>query len=68
VGSTALLTVFFSAIVRAYSLGLTINCGCFSTNEALNKVTILRDGSFLAASLILTIFAFLARRRARQTA
>lgn len=69
-GASALLVVFVCAIVRAYTMDLQINCGCFGTNEPITKFTILRDAGFLAASLILTVLAFIAnrRRRARQSA
>lgn len=66
--ATALIAVFFCAIVRAYFMHLGINCGCFGTSEPLTKFTLVRDGSLLAASLVLTILAFRARRRKRQAA
>jgi uncharacterized membrane protein YphA (DoxX/SURF4 family) len=62
-GASALLVVFVCAIVRAYTMNLQINCGCFGTNEPITKITILRDSGFLAASLVLTVLAFIARRR-----
>ena len=64
-GATALLVGFVCAIVRAYTMNLQINCGCFGTNEPITRFTILRDFGFLAASLVLTVLAFLTRRRAR---
>jgi uncharacterized membrane protein YphA (DoxX/SURF4 family) len=67
-GASALLVVFICAIVRAYRMHLGINCGCFGTSEPLTKFTILRDTGFLAASLVLTVLAFVSRRRARQSA
>jgi uncharacterized membrane protein YphA (DoxX/SURF4 family) len=67
-GASALLVVFIYAIVRAYRLQLGINCGCFGTSEPLTKFTILRDAGFLLASLVLTVLAFISRRRARQSA
>ena len=69
-GASALLVVFVCAIVRAYTMDLQINCGCFGTNEPITKFTILRDAGFLAASLVLTVLAFIAhcRRRARRAA
>jgi uncharacterized membrane protein YphA (DoxX/SURF4 family) len=67
-GATALLAVFVYAIVRAYTMHLGINCGCFGTSEPITKFTILRDAAFFAASFVLTVLAFLSRRRARQSA
>jgi uncharacterized membrane protein YphA (DoxX/SURF4 family) len=64
-GASVLLVVFVCATVRAYSMNLEINCGCFGTNEPLTKFTIVRDAGFLAASIVLTVLAFVAHRRAR---
>jgi len=61
--ATAVLVVFVIAIIRAYTMRLTINCGCFGTNESLTKFTIVRDAGFLAVSLVVTVLAFVRRRR-----
>jgi len=61
--TSALLVVFFSAIIRAYLLHLDIACGCFGNNERLTGWTVLRDGSFLALSLAVAWFAFATHRR-----
>jgi uncharacterized membrane protein YphA (DoxX/SURF4 family) len=54
VATSVMLMVFFALMVRAYAQGLEINCGCFGPGEALSWKTLLRDGSMLAGSLLLT--------------
>ncbi|MGH9682648.1 MAG: MauE/DoxX family redox-associated membrane protein [Candidatus Acidiferrales bacterium] len=61
--TTLLIAGFFAVMVRTFALGLEINCGCFGPGEQLGKKTLLRDGSFLALALAVTIGAFLIRRR-----
>jgi uncharacterized membrane protein YphA (DoxX/SURF4 family) len=62
--ASALLLVFLTVVIRTYAKGLQINCGCFGPGEALTIKTVLRDGSLVAVSLILTVFAFLEARAA----
>lgn len=57
--TTLLLGGFFTVMVRTYSLGLEISCGCFGPGEKLGMKTLLRDGSLLALSLAVMIGAFL---------
>lgn len=59
--TTLLLGAFFALMVRTYSAGLEINCGCFGPGEKLGVKSLLRDGSLFAFSLAVTICAFLAR-------
>jgi uncharacterized membrane protein YphA (DoxX/SURF4 family) len=61
--TTVLLAVLFGVMVRAYALGLEINCGCFGPGERLGPASLLRDGSLLALSLAITIGAFVIDRR-----
>jgi uncharacterized membrane protein YphA (DoxX/SURF4 family) len=61
--TTLLLGGFFAVMVRTYALGLEINCGCFGPGERLGPKTLLRDGSLLALSLLVTLGAFLRGRR-----
>jgi uncharacterized membrane protein YphA (DoxX/SURF4 family) len=56
--SSALLAVFFGLMVRSYARGEGIDCGCFGPGEAISPITLLRDGSLLAGSLLLTVLAF----------
>ena len=53
-----LLTVFFAAMVHAKLAGQQIDCGCFGPGDPISKWTLLRDGSMLAASLLVTWHAF----------
>jgi uncharacterized membrane protein YphA (DoxX/SURF4 family) len=62
--TSALLVVFFALMVRAFAKGMQINCGCFGgTGDIISKWTLLRDGSMLAGSLLLTSMAFVRQRR-----
>ncbi len=61
--TSLLLVGFMGLIIRAKIMGLQISCGCFSNDEPISWLTILRDSSMLAASLLLTAYAF--RRRTR---
>ncbi len=63
VATSGLLLVFFALIVRAYAKGMEINCGCFGNNEPITWLTMLRDGSMLAGSLLLTVLAFRKQRK-----
>jgi putative oxidoreductase len=59
--ATLLLGGFFALMVRTYSAGLEINCGCFGPGEKLGVKSLLRDGSLLTFSLAVTVCAFLSR-------
>jgi uncharacterized membrane protein YphA (DoxX/SURF4 family) len=61
--TSILLLVFFGLMIRSYALGMKINCGCFGGDEQISWKTMLRDGSMLAGSLILTAMAFLRPRK-----
>lgn len=65
--ATALLAVFFTAMVHAYQPeikeGQQISCGCFGLGEPISGRTLLRDGTLLALSLGLTVAAFYVARR-----
>jgi uncharacterized membrane protein YphA (DoxX/SURF4 family) len=61
---TALVLVFFNVMLwRAFLQGKEIDCGCFGPGEALTWKTLVRDGSMLAGALMVTWWAFVARRR-----
>ena len=63
VSTSLLLLVFFSLMVRAFTGGKEINCGCFGPNELISWKTLVRDGSLLAVSVFLAATAFRARRK-----
>jgi uncharacterized membrane protein YphA (DoxX/SURF4 family) len=54
-----LLLTFFALMLRAYAKGMEINCGCFGPGEMISWKTLLRDGTMVAAALLLTAMAFL---------
>jgi uncharacterized membrane protein YphA (DoxX/SURF4 family) len=54
---------FFAAVVRSYSLGLQINCGCFANPEPLTIKTVIRDGLLAALAIVMTVFAYIEARR-----
>ena len=60
--ATALLSVFFSVMLRAHFKGLGIDCGCFGFGEKLGARTLIRDGVLVALSLGLTVAAFVMAR------
>jgi len=55
---TLLVAGLFASVVRAYALGLQINCGCFAKPEPLTGMTVIRDGVLLFLALLMTVFAF----------
>ncbi|HYA97533.1 MAG TPA: MauE/DoxX family redox-associated membrane protein [Methylomirabilota bacterium] len=59
---SALLVGFFVIVVRTYTLGLTIPCGCFGPGGALTFLTVLRDGVLVGVSLLFTVLVFLEAR------
>lgn len=63
--STLLIGGFFAVVVRSYAMGLEINCGCFGPGEKLGISTVLRDATFLALSIAVTIGAFRIHRSGR---
>ena len=58
VAASALLILFFTLMVRSYARGEGIDCGCFGPGEAISPITLLRDGSLLGGSLLLSAKAF----------
>ncbi len=56
--TSLLLVGFLGLLIRAKMLGLEISCGCFSNSEPISLWTMLRDGSLLGGSLLLTGYAF----------
>lgn len=59
--STSLMMIFMGALIFNQIRGLDIHCGCFSTDAAqgpAGMLTIIRDFSFLAASIYLTFRIF----------
>jgi len=67
-GATILLGAFFAVMMRAYALGMKIDCGCFGLGEQISGRTLARDGLLLALSLAVTLLAIrMARQRRAAT-
>ena len=60
---TLLVAGLLASVVRAYALGLQINCGCFEKPEPLTGMTVLRDAAFLVLAVLMTVFAFQEARK-----
>jgi uncharacterized membrane protein YphA (DoxX/SURF4 family) len=60
---TLIIGGFFASVVRAYSMGLQINCGCFAKPEPLTGMTVIRDGVLLLLAILMTVFAFQEARK-----
>jgi putative oxidoreductase len=58
--TTGMLAVFLGAILYAYSIGLDIDCGCFSSAAGsagrIGPLTIARDVSLLLTSFLIVIW------------
>lgn len=73
--TTGMLAVFLAAVTYAYSIGLDIDCGCFSSAATsagrVGISEILRDAALLALSLLILVgdrgHFSLGRRAARDT-
>jgi len=64
-GAVSLLLVgFMAAMLRAWSLDLGIDCGCFGVGQAVSPETLARDGALTLLSLGVTVGAIVSRRRA----
>ncbi len=62
-GASILLAGFFAVMVRAYVLGMKIDCACFGLGDVIGPRTLMRDGVLLALSVGLTILATTYRER-----
>ncbi len=62
--ASLLLLVFFGVLARSFALGMEIDCGCFGPGDPLTWKTLLRDGMLALLSVVVTIGAFLTRRKA----
>lgn len=60
---TLIIGGFFASVLRAYSMGLQINCGCFAKPEPLTGMTVLRDGALLLLAGLMTVFAYQEARK-----
>ncbi len=58
IAGAAILSVFFCVMALAHARGLGIDCGCFGPGDTLSGWTLLRDGSLLAAAIVLVLLAW----------
>jgi uncharacterized membrane protein YphA (DoxX/SURF4 family) len=56
-GASILLAVFLTVMVRAYAMGMKIDCACFGLGEAISGWTLARDGVLLALAAVVTVLA-----------
>lgn len=63
--TSLMLLTFIGAAVRAYAMGLQVDCGCFGSGsrDTLGPKWFAEEGAMLAVALAVTIAAFLAKRR-----
>ena len=62
-GASILLGVFFAVMVRAYVLGMKIDCACFGLGDVIGPRTLVRDGVLLVLSVGLTVLAAGSKKR-----
>jgi len=56
--AAALLLGFLTAMAFSYVKGMRIECGCFGSGDIISPRTLARDGSLLAAALVLALLSF----------
>jgi putative oxidoreductase len=56
-GASILLAVFLGVMLRAYVLGMKIDCACFGPGEEISARTLARDSVLLGLSMAVTILA-----------
>ena len=62
--ASLVLTVFFAVLIRVWSLGMQVDCGCFGSGEGpLGPLRLFEEALMLAVGVAVTIAAF--RRTAR---
>jgi uncharacterized membrane protein YphA (DoxX/SURF4 family) len=55
--ASIMLAGFFAVMVRAYVMGMKIDCACFGLGDVIGPRTLVRDGVLLVLSVGLTILA-----------
>lgn len=61
--SAAMMVGFIGLMTWAQVKHLNIDCGCFGPGEKISWITMLRDGSLMAAALALAAWSYLARKK-----
>src|ERR1700749_4898372 len=65
---TLLLLLFLGVGIRAYALGLAVDCGCFGAGKSggIDAMWFLEHGAMVALALAVTIGEFLMKTRVRK--
>ena len=54
--ASLVLALFFAVLIRAYALGMQVDCGCFGSGEApLGPLRLAEEAAMLALALAVTI-------------
>ena len=63
--SLGMLTFFLSIGIRAYAMGLQVDCGCFGAGHsgAIDAMWFVEHAAMVALALAVTVFEFLPTRR-----
>jgi uncharacterized membrane protein YphA (DoxX/SURF4 family) len=61
--SAAMMMGFIGLMTWARIKGLSIDCGCFGPGEKISWITMLRDGSLMAAALALAAWSYMQRKK-----
>jgi uncharacterized membrane protein YphA (DoxX/SURF4 family) len=61
--SAAMMVGFIGLMIWAQVKHLDIDCGCFGPGEKISWITMLRDGSLMAAALALAAWSYLGRKK-----
>jgi uncharacterized membrane protein YphA (DoxX/SURF4 family) len=58
--TTSLMAIFLVALFYAYTMGLDIDCGCFTSDPSspgrINALTLTRDSSFFLISFVILLW------------
>jgi uncharacterized membrane protein YphA (DoxX/SURF4 family) len=66
--ASLVLALFFAVLIRAYALGMQVDCGCFGSGEApLGPLRLFEEAVMLALALAITIAAFRRNAATRNT-
>jgi uncharacterized membrane protein YphA (DoxX/SURF4 family) len=67
-GACGLLATFIAVLTSSYVRGIDANCGCFSFNDRITPLTILRDGIIILPAIYLAVDSALRARRGSSAA
>lgn len=65
-GATALLLFFSLLLTVTYLRGIDANCGCFSFDDPISPLTILRDGAIVIPAIYLLLEGGIRKRFSRK--